>query len=301
MDKKITCTNEDNLAVQFGYEFDPFFLVSIEGIYGISANVTTSENTTVDGATYQGSTAKQRNIVITIQMDRNYKENRDLLYRVFKLKRTGILEYREDGDTKLIDYKVEDIEIGEKGVVREATISLICPDPFFRDPRDAEIVMASWVNDLEFLEEFPEEGIEFGHREAELVKEIINQTGADNIGIMVAIKADGPVINPAIHHSEAEEHIKLETTMNSGDIIVITTGQNKKKTWKLQNVNQSEIEEKGYEKLIEERGTNINEYISEGSEFIQLQHGKNTVTYKADSGTDYMSVSVFYRLLYLGV
>ena len=275
MDRRIICTNENNIAVEFNHDFNPFFLLSVAGIYGISANVTTSENTTIDGSTYQGSTAKERNIVITAQMDSNYKANRD--------------------------YKVEDIDIGEKGVVRDIVISLICPDPFFKDLDDVEIVMASWVDDLEFPVCFPEEGIEFGHREADLVKEIDNDTGADNIGIMAVIRADGPVNNPAIYHSETGEYTKLEIEMASGQIIIITTGQNKKKTWLLEDVSQSEINEKGYEALIAEKGVNINEFLCEGSEFIQLQHGKNTITYTADTGTNYMSVSIFYRLLYLGV
>ena len=301
MDKRIICTNENNIAVEFNYNFAPFFLVSCEGIYGISANVTTSENTTIDGSTYQGSTAKQRNIVITAQMDSDYKENRDFLYKVFKLKSTGKFNYMEDGDTKQIDYKVEDIDIEESGVVRNIVISLICPNPFFEDLADVEIVMASWVDDLEFPVCFPEEGMEFGHREADLVKEIENDTGADNIGIMAVIRADGAVKNPAIYHSEAGEYTKLEMELSSGQIVIITTGQDKKKAWLLEDVSQSEVSEKGYEALISEKGVNINEYLSEGSEFIQLQHGKNTITYTADEGTNYMSVSIFYRLLYLGV
>lgn len=301
MNRRITCTNENNIAVRFDYDFAPFFLKSVAGIYGISANVTTSENTTLDGSTYQGSTAKERNIVITAQMDGDYKKNRDFLYRVFKLKSTGKFTYEEDGDTKQIDYKVEDIDIGESGVVRDIVISLICPKPFFEDLEDVEIVMASWVDDLEFPVCFPAEGIEFGHREADLVKEIENDTGADNIGIMAVVRADGPVKNPAIYHSEAGEYTKLEMELASGQIVVITTGQDKKKAWLLEDVSQSEIKEKGYEKLLAEKGENINEYLSEGSRFIQLQHGKNTITYTADAGTNYMSVSIFYRLLYLGV
>lgn len=270
MDRRIICTNENNMEVCFDYDFAPFFLVSVAGIYGISANVTTSENTTVDGSTYQGSTAKQRNIVITAQMDSNYKENRDFLYRVFKLKSTGNFMYMEDGDTKQIDYKVEDIDIGETGVVRDIVISLICPDPFFKDLKDLEVTMASWVDDLEFPASFPEEGVEFGHREADLVKEIENDTGEDNIGIMVVIQADGAIKNPAIYHSEAGEYIRLEMELASGQIAIITTGQDKKKTWLLKDVSQSEVSEKGYETLISEKGVNINEYLSEGSEFIQL-------------------------------
>jgi DNA-binding LytR/AlgR family response regulator len=47
--------------------------------------------------------------------------------------------------------------------------------------------------------------------------------------------------------------------------------------------------------------TAINEYLDEESEFIQLVHGKNTFTYAADAGRDYMNVAITYRLRYLGV
>lgn len=91
MAKRIICRNEDGVQVEFNYSFEPFFLVSVDGIYTVSNNVVTSENTMVDGSTYQGSTTKQRNIVITAQMERDYQANRDLLYKCFKPKSTGLL------------------------------------------------------------------------------------------------------------------------------------------------------------------------------------------------------------------
>ena len=51
--------------------------------------------------------------------------------------------------------------------------------------------------------------MEFGHREAELVKEIENNNGADNIGITAIFRADGIVKNPAIYHSESGKYIKV--------------------------------------------------------------------------------------------
>ena len=93
MAKRIICRNEDGVQVEFNYSFEPFFLVSVDGIYTVSNNVVTSENTMVDGSTYQGSTTKQRNIVITAQMERDYQANRDLLYKCFKPKSTGLFTY----------------------------------------------------------------------------------------------------------------------------------------------------------------------------------------------------------------
>ena len=74
--------------------------------------------------------------------------------------------------------------------------------------------MASWVSDWYFENGFDINGVEFGHREAELVKEIENNNGADNIGITAIFRADGIVKNPAIYHSESGKYIKVGYTGN---------------------------------------------------------------------------------------
>ena len=44
-DIKVICTSDKNVALTFTwYEFTPFHLLDIEGIYGIESNVVTSEN-----------------------------------------------------------------------------------------------------------------------------------------------------------------------------------------------------------------------------------------------------------------
>lgn len=134
-DITVTCTNDKNVSIAFRWDWDnnPFHLLGLDGIYGYDCNVTTSENTTTDGSTYQGSTAKERNIVITAEIDGDYRKNRELLYRVFPKGRTGTLEYSEDGDVKTITYRVESVTPGATtGVVRDYTISLICTDPYLR-------------------------------------------------------------------------------------------------------------------------------------------------------------------------
>ena len=210
-DIKVICTSDANVSLTLTWtEFNPFHLLDIEGIYGIESNVVTSENTTIDGSTEQGETAKERNIVITVEMDSDYKANRNLLYRVFPIKRHGNLQYIEDGDIKTIEYIVENVVPGKTtGVVRDYTISLKCTDPYFKDLADIEVVMASWVSNFRFPACFPEEGVIFGYRKADLVKEIISESGADGIGIVVVFRADGTVVNPAIFHSESRESMRV--------------------------------------------------------------------------------------------
>ena len=218
MAKRIICRNEDGVQVEFNYSFEPFFLVSVDGIYTVSNNVVTSENTMVDGSTYQGSTTKQRNIVITAQMERDYQANRDLLYKCFKPKSTGLFTYMEGNETRVIDYKVEGIDIDEAGVVRNFSISLLCPDPFFRDLEDISVSMASWTGLFEWPHEFLEEKEPFAERTAEVLKEIENDSAADNIGITVTLEAEGPVINPAVYHAESGEFIKIGNEVRSFSI-----------------------------------------------------------------------------------
>lgn len=314
-DIKVICTNDKNVGITFTWDgFTPFHLIDIEGIYGIENNVVTSENTTIDGSTYQGATAKERHIDLTVEMDSNYSENRSLLYRCFAIKRPGKMEYIENGDSKVIEYEVESIIPGATtGVVRDYTISLKCTDPYFKDPMDTEIVMAQWVRDFFFPAWFPEEGREFGHREAELVKSIESDSGADNIGITVVLRADGTVKNPAIYHMESGEHTKIgyegnDFVLSYGQYAVISTHTGKKDIYLIGNATQEEVEENrdrygmiDWEKAVEEYGQNINEYLDEDGAFIQIQDGTNTLTYSAEEGAEHLSVHVYYRISYLGV
>lgn len=314
-DIKVICRSDKNIAITFTWdEFTPFHLVEIEGIYGIESNVVTSENTTIDGSTYQGATAKERHIDLTVEMDSNYAENRNLLYRCFPIKRTGTMEYLENGKSKVIEYEVESITPGESiGVVRDYTISLKCTDPYFKDPVDTEVVMASWVSDFFFAAGFPEEGIEFGHRETNLVKAIENESGANNIGITVIFRADGTVKNPVIYHMESNEFTKVgyegnDFILSSGQYIVISTHTGKKDIYLIDGITQDEIEENrnrydmiDWEKVVVKYGQGINEYLDEEGAFIQLQDGTNTLIYTAEEGIDYLSVFIYYRINYLGV
>lgn len=290
--KRITCINEDNVQIEFSYDEDAvFFLETLDGAYSVLNNVATSANTMTDGSTYQGSTTKQRNIVITTSFDDDYQNRRDFLYRAFKPKSPGTFTYYEGEEVRQIDYIVESVEIEEKGVVRNAVISLICPDPFFKDIQESETSMAGWVPGFEFVHEFLEGGEEFGTRVAEKVKTIENNAAADHIGLTIEIEATGPVTNPAIHHQEEDIYIKVGTTgnpfvMTAGQILRITTGTNEKNVYLIET---------------DDTETKINEYLDEGSDFIQLVHGLNTFIYEADGGVDYMNVTISYRLRYLGV
>lgn len=294
MARSITCKNEDGMEVRFSNTFNPWLLEDCDGIYSVKNTVVTSENTMTDGATYQGSTTKMRNIVMTLRdlPEANHQENRTLLYNLFKPNAVGTFSYLEDEEMerRLIDYYVESVDVDAVKRARKATVSLICPDPFFVAPSDITVTIAGWASYFEWPHEFPPEGEEFEARVEEKLKTIDNTSAVDNIGMTIVILAAGDVINPSIYHIEKGEQITVGTPRKplelvAGDEVTITTETNDKHVYLTHEGEKREI----------------NEYLSENSEFIQLEHGSNTIGYSAEEGESYMTVEISYRYRYLGV
>ena len=292
MARTIVCTNENGVSAIFTDAFSPWLLENCEGIYESKSNVAISDNTMTDGATYQGSIVSMRNIVLTLRDDASadHQANRALLYSLFKPKAPGTFEYIEGDIHRTIQYRVESISVDSVKHSRRATVSLLCPDPYFVDVDDIVVQMAGWVRGFEFPFEPPVQGFEFGYRTAEKLKAIENTMAADDIGVTITVDVTGPATSPTISHVERGTSISIGTAAHplnliTGDQVIITTHTNNKHVY---------LARAGVT-------TEINEYISEDSEFLQLQHGTNTFGYSAASGEAYLTVSISFRYQYLGV
>ena len=175
------------------------------------------------------------------------------------------------------------IDIAEKGVLRPAVISLICPDPYFKDDAATHIEMASWESGWEFPCEIPEEGMEFGTRSKETIK-VVDNDSTTAIGIQMTIIAEDVVINPSIMNVTTGETLKLLCTMQPDDQIVINTEQG----------NIDVVLFRGGEKI------DYNYTVDEENEgYIQLEAGRNYINYTADAGEDYMNVNFDFENYYV--
>ena len=288
VDRTITCSNADGVSISFGERgLTPFLLVSAEGCYYIDNNVTISANTMTDGGAYQGSVAKVRNIVLTVKDLTNHVYNRNLLAALFKSGDVGTLVFKEDTNERQIEYYVESVNSTGQFGTRTYTISLLCPDPFFYAMDDISVFMAAWVENFEFPHEFISTGEEFGYRSIERSQRIVNENAADHIGMTIKINAIGAVENPSITHVETGDTITVGTSnkpmqMVAGDVITITTSDNDKHVY-LTHMGVT---------------TEVNEYLTEDSVFIQLMRGANDIGYDAESGVSNMIVELTYRLKY---
>ena len=290
MNRYITCTNEDNVSCKFGSSFSPFLLTAVDGMYKVGINISTSDSNLIDGVIYQGSKMSSRNIVLTIRDKENHKDNRELLYRLFKPNSKGVLRYYENDDIKKINYYVESVDVTGNYSSRQATVSLICTDPFFYDNEETIKYLAEWHGNFEFEHQFISNKEEIGYRSLVKNLNIQNLTPRNDIGLNIEITSIGTAKNLKIIHNEQNKTISIGTdekefNMMAGDVVNIIT-------------------EKGNKNIILTREnvvTNINNYLSEDSEFIQLGVGDNHIGYDASEGVSNLSFKIAYAFKYNGV
>lgn len=285
----IRCINEDGFFLDFTeHGFGPFLLTDADGLYESKNTVYVSENSMIDGATYQGSVAKQRNIELTLTDIGDYVANRNALNRLFKEKSKGTLIFWEaDANPRKIDYYVEKFNSSGEDPFREHEISLICPDPFFYDIDASTEEMASWVSAFTFPFASPSTGFVFGYKDNSRIQTIQNDIAEDNIGITIIMTCVGAVTNPSITHIETNSglhigHDDKPFNMVAGDIVTITTATGNKHVTLTRNGETSEI----------------NHYLTEDSVFIQLMRGSNSFGFGADSGVNNLTITLEYTYKY---
>lgn len=290
VDRDITCINNDGFTLTFGEgSASPFLLSDATGCYDLDNNVVISDNTMSDGGAYLGSVSKVRNIILTLRDNKDNVSNRNLLFTLFRSRSKGTLIFREGDNQRQINYYVEYIHCTGNYGSRTYIVSLLCDDPYWYAMDDIVVYLANWEDDFEFLHEFQSAGEEFGHRSADTIADIINQNAESGIGLTIAIEALGAVVNPSVTHIQTGDaitvgHTGKQLTMSRGDVLTITTSDNDKHVYLTHNGNTSEI----------------NEYLTEDSVFIQLTTGMNTIGYDADSGQGNMMVNLSYRLKFAG-
>ena len=290
--RSATFTNtEDDINIIIDGNCPGIVIEQIDGIYAFTGEVLTSPYSQTHGDRYKTSRATKRNIVVSGKIYDDFWNNRQLMYRVFRLGSLGRFCYTEpDHSNRYADYYVESVEIDQDPYRGQYQISLICPAPFFYAGEVEYIDLAAWLSDFEFIHEFQALGEELGHRETSMIQEIENVNGVDGIGMTIVMTASGDVVNPYVYLYETGETIKIGTasnpyTLTSTKRIEIDTTTGRKNIVQVAN----------------NVTTRINEYLDPDSSFFQLGAGINTIGYNASSGANYLNVHIEYKMRFLGV
>lgn len=289
--KKITYINEVGESIEFAYS-RPYFLENIEGIDGLSSEIYISKTPSQDGTTITGRNISDRLISIRGVLRCGTKEEisryRRELIKAFTPKSKGKIKYANDDITKEIDCEVEEAPIFASTNVSNLNrfiITLICPNPFWKDLQEIKQEIAMWVGDFSFDLEFADNGIEFGHREPSLIVNVFN-SGDVATGMKIEFKALATVRNPSIFNVNTREYFKIDKEMVAGEVITVTTHFGKKRV----EISKNGIISNAFQYI---KDTNIT--------FLQLAVGDNLFRYNADENVENLEVSIYFTPQYLGV
>ena len=313
---KLKYINSNNKSIVLG-NTKPFVIISVDGLGSPENAIYTQKSPFQDGVTVTGSTLEFRNIVIEGKIiDRNRVNRqayRNRLLQAFNPKLDGKLIYESVDFKRQIECKVEQAPYfasNSEQSYQDFSISLIAPSPFWKDIKESSIDLVTWIPNLEFVdgegfgteqtpsswietspdnegfEEF-ESGfgigipVEFGYRLTKQIVEIEN-VGDVEAPIRVIFRALGDVVKPYIQNIETYEMLRINRTLQAGDVLEITTGFGNKNVY-----------------LNGEKAHHYLDFLN--STWLQLKPGINLIKYGADDGVEVLECRLYYTPRYLGV
>jgi len=279
---KVVCEDQQGRQIAFEYKGSPLALVDLDGFSNAEYTVNTSQSSGQDGETYNGETANKRNPVITAEILSDFQTQRDKLYAFFQPRTPGTVYKYEGTAVRKATYYVEKIDITESGPTRPVTISLICPDPLFYDLSEDITQLAAWEGCIIFPMRI-KNPFAVTKKVNSLIGNVNNKSNVTQ-GLTIKFSATGTVVNPSLYDMNRLETMQINTTMHSGDVIIVTTGQNNKRV----------------QLVSDGTASNISNLMNYPPVWLQAYPGDNLFRYNAASGIDNLSVSILHTQAYWG-
>lgn len=280
-----TLSVKNNLGKELKLTNNPDYIVyQIDGLTPPPATINSTVNATVDGSTITSTKLEDRNIVIYAALRGDIEASRLRLYEYFPSKKTVTLYFKNGSRDVYISGVVDTFECNQFSNPQVAQISIICPDPYFKDVHPLEMALSE-VNPLfEFPFSIPAEGVEFSTYVINNRKTLINTSGVDT-GVTIKLFATGTVVNPTIYNILTGQQMTLNITMQPADTILIDTNVNKKSITLIRTGESS----------------NALGYMRPDSKWFVLSAGDNVFTFNCESGNENLNITFSASVLYSGV
>lgn len=279
---RLVAENQKNEKIELSNS--PYFYVKIEGLLPGKATLHTTTVINNDGSILNSVRKDNRDITITVIPRMPVAENRQRVYKYFKIKSKVTLYFETDNRDVKIKGTVESVEGSLFDQQQTIEIGIICTDPYFEEKIQRIVNMAQVLDLFEFPFAIEEEGIEFSRIDKTLTQGVYND-GDTETGVVIELSAMGEVVNPIIRNVETRGYFGLNIEMQLGDVIQINTNNfNKKVT--LQRYGEIR---------------NIINSIMKGNEWFKLMPGDNIFTYQCEKGEENLSVRFIYSNKYEGV
>lgn len=277
---------------------------AVKGITGLGppkANINTTEMITSDGSLYNSSRVTQRNIVLSLLYlpVPTIEEVRQLSYKFFPINKEVTLIIETDKRTAVTKGYIESNEPDIFSKLEGATISIICPDPYFYADGD-DAINVTVFRGKENLFEFPlvNDSLEENLIELGAIRESTTQNiyyaGDSDVGVDIVMDVSGEVGDITVYKITTREQFTLQSgkvaalTGNGfikGDRIVVRTSRG----------------EKGVTLYRDGDEINILNCLLRGADWIRLTKGDNLITYDTTKGGEFLDFWIENKVIYEGV
>lgn len=271
---------------------------SITGLGPAKATVNMSENAISDGSIFNSSRVGTRNIVISLKLlDKPTIEDvRQEIYRYFPIKQLLTFTVKTDNRECYTTGYVESNEPDIFSSSETMQISIVCPDPYFYSVADSTINFAGISSGFEFPFEndsLTEPKIELGTITSTEEKTIY-YSGDAEVGITLTIHATGTASSVTVYKTRTRELIRIDNDklasltgsgIIAGDDIIISTVVGQKSVKLLRNGDY----------------TNILNCIDKNPSWFKLERGDNIFAFYAETGMEYLSLSITSKIAYEGI
>lgn len=264
-----------------------FQVTNVEGLTPPNATINTSDFANGDGSSFNSSKIPNREIVITVYINGDVQTNRLTLYKYFRSKNWCKIYYKDDQRDVYIEGYVQTMEAPIFTQKQVAQISILCPDPYFKD---VETIVQSISKALKkFIFPFSiniNKPIPFSEFELEKVTNVINESESET-GFIINVSFMGKVDKLEIRNVDTGENFIIDYKFIANDKLVINCNRGSKSVILTRDATEY----------------NLIPYVRSGSIFFQLGVGDNNFSFLADEGVSDMSVDIqfYYYKVYLGV
>ena len=294
MINKIIYENERGISIELNRE-GPLFLSSVEGFGGLEADIVSSKSAYQDGISISKTILKDRILTLNCYLSIDNEQQRYILkkklYNAFNPKIKGHIKIYTDAgqlrgasDLRVIQAPLFDDDYKGLNDLVSFQIQLAMPLPYFEDLVENKVEFGSEVGNFFFDWELKEEGNELSIKNNSNVVNIFN-SGDCEVPLKLVFKASSNVKNPRIYNVYTKEFIKINKTMEAGEIITITTNKGNKRV----------------ESILNGKTSNIFNNLDIQSDFIWLDIGDNVIAYDAEEMIEQLEVNIYYTNYYLGV
>lgn len=277
--------NTKGQILQLSQNESLYQITNIEGLTPPNANIFTTPIVNTDGENFKSSKLEMRNLVITIKINGEVEKNRIALYQFFRTSKLCKVYYSNDSRDVYIEGYCESFEGELFSQSQEMQISIVCPNPYLKDIETIVHDFSKMVAMFTLPFSIDEQGVVLSDLQSQKITTVVN-TGEIATGLLITMNAlkDG-IENPTIYNVETGEYLRIETTLNESDTLIINTNKGKKSVIKI--VNGEKI--------------NLINFVSGSSTWLQLESGYHDFTYDADSFDYELKVLFEYNVQYEGV